>query len=186
MKTEVYGATAEMNSRHTQPLDFNITHVNMGQKLIYICMSCPYTSIVNPYFNASIISTKATDSWSRWMWAGRTCQVTCSLGVGDEEVVFLVFEGTPHSGTREDFIHLQQKHSMTCVVQSKGHWFEQLNVDYTCSPNCRLRVMDFNALTIWALVAEGLSRVSNPIPSNSFKRYGTSSTRRALTHTHTH
>lgn len=50
---------------------------------------------------------------------------------------------------------------------------------HTCSPNCRLRVMDFRAFTIWAFVAEGLSSVSRPIPSRSFRRYGTSSTLRA-------
>lgn len=51
---------------------------------------------------------------------------------------------------------------------------------HTCSPNCRLRVMDFRAFTIWAFVAEGLSSVSRPIPSRSFRRYGTSSTLRAF------
>jgi hypothetical protein len=34
--------------------------------------------------------------------------------------------------------------------------------------------MDFSALTIWAFVAAGLSRVSSP-PSNSFNRNGTRS-----------
>lgn len=51
--------------------------------------------------------------------------------------------------------------------------------DRTCSPYCRLRVMDLRAFTIWALVAEGFSNVSRPIPSSSFRRYGTSSTLKA-------
>lgn len=49
----------------------------------------------------------------------------------------------------------------------------------TCSPCCRLRVIALSALTIWALVAAGLSRFSRPMPSSSFKRYGTKSAFRA-------
>lgn len=49
----------------------------------------------------------------------------------------------------------------------------------TCSPNCKLRVMDLRAFTIWALIAEGFSCVSRPTPSRSFRRYGTRSTFRA-------
>lgn len=51
----------------------------------------------------------------------------------------------------------------------------------TCSPNWRLRLMDLRAFTIWAFIAEGLSSVSRPTPSRSFRRYGTSSTLRACT-----
>lgn len=49
----------------------------------------------------------------------------------------------------------------------------------TCSPYCRLRVIAFRALTIWALVAAGLSMFSRPMPSSNFKRYGTNSAFRA-------
>lgn len=37
-----------------------------------------------------------------------TCKVSCSLGLRNEQVMFLIFEGTPHRRTRQDFIYLQQ------------------------------------------------------------------------------
>lgn len=38
-----------------------------------------------------------------------TCEVSCCLSLRNEQIMFLIFKGTPHRGTRQDFIYLENK-----------------------------------------------------------------------------